>query len=648
MNKNNGIRKKMADTLRFLSLDMIERAKSGHPGAALGLSDIAVVLSEHLKHNPKNPKWLNRDRVVFSGGHISALIYSLLYLWGYDLSLDDLKNFRQLDSKTPGHPEKNHTPGIEVTTGPLGQGIANSVGMAMASKYLAYLLNRENAQIIQHYIYCFCGDGDLQEGISYEACALAGKFELDNLILIYDSNKITIEGDSSIAWNEDIEKRFIAQNWDVIKIDGHNYNEIDKAIKWAKNRKKPAIIIANTTIAKGSCKFEGSAASHGAPLGKEEIMCAKKKAGFDPQKEFFVDDDVLIRFRCAIEKGDLEERKWKKLILEAPYKEQNDILERVLNPSYKEIKWPHFEKGKKIATRETNGIILNAIAKAIVSFVGGSADLSPSNKSYLENMGDFPEGKNFHFGIREHAMAAITNGMAAYGAIIPFSSTFFVFSDYQKPAIRIAALSKLKNYFVWTHDSIGVGEDGPTHQPIEQLSAFRALPDFYLFRPADGNENIACWKIALKIDSPCGFVLSRQKLPILENVSFEGVSKGGYLIKASPSPKVIIASSGSEVSLALDVAKELEKENIEANVVSMPCMELFLKQEKSYKNLVFPKNVLKVAIEAGTAIEWYRFADEIIAIEQFGASAKANDVFKKFGFSTYDIKEKIIKLLKQI
>ncbi|HIE35335.1 MAG TPA: transketolase, partial [Campylobacterales bacterium] len=502
----SNIRKKMADTIRFLALDMIEEAKSGHPGAPLGLADIAVILSEHLRHNPKNPKWLNRDRVIFSGGHATGLIYSLLYLWGYDLSIEDLKEFRQFNSKTPGHPEYGHTPGIEITTGPLGQGVANAVGMAMAQKYLQNILNKDNAKIIDHKVYCFCGDGDLQEGISYEACAIAGRFELDSLILIYDSNHITIEGDTSIAWNEDIKGRFLAQNWDVIEIDGHNYNDIDAALNWAKYRKKPTLIIANTIIAKGTCNFEGDPHSHGSPLGEEEIRCSKKRAGFDPDKKFYVPEDVLIRFRCAIEKGELLEKKWEKQLLELPYKEQNELLKALENPDFNSIDWPEFEAGSMVATRDSNGKILNAISKALVGFIGGSADLAPSNKSYLKDMKDFPEGKNLHFGVREHAMGAITNAMAAYGLIIPFNATFFVFSDYQKPAVRIAALANLKNFFIWTHDSIGVGEDGPTHQPIEQLSQFRALPNFYLFRPADATENVECWKTALELNKPCGFV----------------------------------------------------------------------------------------------------------------------------------------------
>ena len=637
----------MADTLRFLGLDMIQKANSGHPGVVLGLADVAVVLSHHLRHNPKNPKWLDRDRLVFSGGHATGLIYSLLYLWGYDVSLEDLKEFRQFGSKTPGHPEFGHTPGVEITTGPLGQGVANAVGMAMASKYLARLLNTQTTKIIDHYVYCLCGDGDLEEGISYEACALAGRFELDNLILIYDSNHITIEGDTSLAWNEDVKARFEAQQWDVIEVDGHDYEDIDAALNWAKKRKRPVLIISHSIIAKGSCKYEGDPHSHGAPLGEDDIRCAKERAGFPPDEHFYVPEDVLVRFRCAVEKGELAEKKWKKLLIESPYKEQNEMLERLEHPDFDAIKWPEFEAGSMIATRDSNGKILNAIAKALPGFVGGSADLAPSNKTYLQGMGDFPNGKNFHFGVREHAMGAITNGMAAYGLIIPFNATFFVFSDYQKAAVRIAALSKLKNYFVWTHDSIGVGEDGPTHQPVEQLSTFRALPNFYTFRPADATENVECWKVALKLDAPCGFVLSRQKLKTLKPTKDVGEpSRGAYIVKKRENAIVTLLASGSEVMLALQAGCHLEERGIMANVVSMPCMELFLEQEKEYQQEIIAPNTKVLAIEAAAGLELYRFADVVISMEnRFGASAPADVLFKEYGFTIANIIQKTEELL---
>ena len=635
------IRKKMADTIRFLAADMVQKANSGHPGAPMGLADIAVVLSEHLKHNPKNPKWLNRDRLVFSGGHASSLVYSLLYLWGYDITLEDLKNFRQLDSKTPGHPEYGHTDGVEITTGPLGQGVANAVGFAMASKYSANLVNSETAKVIDHYVYCLCGDGDLEEGISYEACSIAGHYKLDNLIMIYDSNRITIEGSTDLSISEDIKKRFEAQNWAVLECDGHNFEDIDNALNKAKEQNKPTLIITHTTIAKGAGKLEGSHHSHGAPLGEEVIKEAKKAAGFDENKTFFVDDDVLARFRCAVEKGELYEKEWIHSLKTLPLSEQNAALDALLNPDFSRIEWPKFEKGE--ATRSTNGKILNAIAKAVPGFLGGSADLAPSNKTELKDMGDFPKGKNIHFGIREHAMAAITNAMALYGPLLPFSATFFVFSDYLKPSARIAALSGIQHFFIWTHDSIGVGEDGPTHQPIEHLSQFRALPNFYVWRVADGNENVEAWKVALSMkNSPSAFVLSRQNLDLLPNPAYGEVSKGGYLVAKDDDATYTLMASGSEVHLALKVKEELNAKGIKANVASIPCFDLFVEQDKTYTDEIIKPNTKKIAIEAARGLEWYRFADIVIGMDSFGASAPAKDLFEKFGFDAKAIVEKII------
>lgn len=626
--------KKMADTIRFLAADMVEAAASGHPGAPMGLADIATVLSLHLRHNPKNPKWLNRDRLVFSGGHATGLIYSLLYLWGYDLTLDDLKQFRQFGSKTPGHPEWGHTPGVEMTTGPLGQGVANAVGFSMASHYLANLLNRENAKVIDHKVYCLCGDGDLEEGISYEACAVAGHLGLSNLVLIYDSNRITIEGSTDLAWSEDVRKRFEAQGWEVTEIDGHNYKEIDRALTMAKNQTRPFLIIAHTQIAKGACQMEGSHHAHGAPLGAEEIKRAKEKAGFPADMAFYVPEDVMARFRCAIEKGDLYEREWNKLLSELPYKEQNEMLERLQSPDFDVIAWPEFKEGEMVATRDSNGKILNAIAKALPGFLGGSADLAPSNKTELIGMGSFPKGKNIHFGVREHSMAAITNGLALYGPLLPFSATFFVFSDYLKPAARIAALMGARHYFIWTHDSIGVGEDGPTHQPIEHLTQFRALPGFYVFRPADASENVVCWKKALKLNAPCAFVLSRQKLKTLKNErDFGGPEEGGYIIKKRENAILNLVATGSEVMLALQAGCHLENEGIMANIISVPCLELFMEQSDSYRHSVIDPNIKTLAIEAGRGLEWYRFADDVIGIDTFGASGKDVVLFKEYGFS---------------
>ncbi len=633
------MRQKMADSIRFLAADMVQAANSGHPGAPMGLADIAVVLSEHLSHNPKNPSWLNRDRLVFSGGHGTGLIYSLYYLWGYGLELDDLKNFRQLDSKTPGHPEFGHTEGVEITTGPLGQGIANAVGFAMGAKFVGAQTNSETAKVIDHHVYCLCGDGDLEEGISYEACSIAGHNKLDNLILIYDSNNITIEGSTDLSISENIHMRFESQGWDVQEIDGHNFDEIDAAIIRAKSSDKPSLIIANTKIAKGAGELEGSHHSHGAPLGEEVIAKAKEAAGFDPEKKFFVDEDVMARFRCAIEAGDLAEREWNHRLKELPLMEQNEALDALLNPDFSRIQWPTFDKAE--ATRGTNGKVLNAVAKAIPGFLGGSADLSPSNKTEMTDMGVFPKGKNIYFGIREHAMASIVNAMALYGPLMPFSATFFVFSDYLKPSARIAALSGIQHFFIWTHDSIGVGEDGPTHQPIEHLSQFRALPNFYVWRPADGNENVEAWKTALEMKrSPSAFVCSRQNLPVLPSAVAGEAAKGGYLLAESEAATITLMASGSEVEVALQTKELLATKGVNANVVSVPCFDLLIEQEKAYLESIIKTDKV-VAIEAARGLEWYRFADEIINMDSFGASAPAAQLFEKFGFSAEAITAKL-------
>ncbi|ALV64060.1 transketolase [Campylobacter fetus] len=631
--------KKQADTIRFLCADMVQKANSGHPGAPMGLADIMSVLVNHIKHNPKNPTWLNRDRLVFSGGHASSLVYSYLYLCGYDVSLDDLKQFRQLHSKTPGHPEIE-TPGVEIATGPLGQGVANAVGFAMAAKSASNLLGNE---IINHKVYCLCGDGDLEEGISYEACALAGKHSLDNLVIIYDSNNITIEGDTSIAWCEDVKVRFEAAGFEVARIDGHNYDEIEFALCEADTKEKPYLIIASTKIAKGAGDLEGSHHAHGAPLGEEIIKQAKIEAGFDPQKQFFVDDDVLFKFRSAVELGDLANAQWDKLVSELP-SEKKELLNTLLNPDFSKIDFPNL-KGEKLATRDSNGKILNALAAALPGFIGGSADLAPSNKTELKGFGDFPNGKNMHFGIREHAMGAICNAYARYGLFLPFSATFFIFSDYLKASARIAALMGIKHFFVWTHDSIGVGEDGPTHEPIEQLSTFRAMPNFYSFRPADGNENVECWKTALNLNAPSAFVCSRQALPPLDEPKFGDVKNGAYLLKQASNPKITLVASGSEVGLCLEAAGILDSEGIETNVVSAPCFDLLLEQDKDYVNTIFNPSTKVLAVEAASALEWYKYADDVLGMRTFGASAPANELFKYFGFTAANVASRAKNLL---
>ncbi|WP_120921494.1 transketolase [Helicobacter pylori] len=628
--------KSMANTLRFLCADMIDKANSGHPGVCLGLADVMVVLSLHLNINPINPKWLNRDRLVFSGGHASALAYSLLHLWGFDLSLDDLKRFRQLHSKTPGHPELHHTEGIEITTGPLGQGFANAVGFSMASQYAQTLLDKE---AVSHKVYCLCGDGDLQEGISYESASLAGHLRLDNLIVIYDSNQISIEGAINISFSEQVKTRFLAQNWEVLECDGHDYQAIHDALEEAKKSPKPTLLIAHTIIGKGAIGLEGSEKTHGSPLNKEVLKQSKENAQINPNESFIISPKNKMHFEEVKVRGVSLEALWEKS-LSPKVKEKIHALN---NFDFNAINYPAFKKGESLATRVSNGMILNAIAKECEGFLGGSADLAPSNNTHLKHSGDFPLGQNLHFGIREHAMGAITNALAAYGLFVPFCATFFVFSDYLMPSMRLSALMKLKALFIFTHDSIGVGEDGATHQPIEQLSHLRALPHFYAFRPSDAFENTACMQVALSLNAPSALILSRQNLPVLDEVSKEQVLKGAYVKHHSKDPIITLVASGSEVSLALESAKILERENIPTQVVSTPCFDLLIEQDESYFKELFKGKVL--AIEASRAIEWYRFADKIIGMDSFGSSAKGDKLFEKFGFSVENVTAQAKRLL---
>ncbi|QTO97292.1 transketolase [Helicobacter pylori] len=628
--------KSMANTLRFLCADMIDKANSGHPGVCLGLADVMVVLSLHLNLNPTNPKWLNRDRLVFSGGHASALAYSLLHLWGFDLSLDDLKRFRQLHSKTPGHPELHHTEGIEITTGPLGQGFANAVGFSMASQYAQTLLDKE---AISHKVYCLCGDGDLQEGISYESASLAGHLRLDNLIVIYDSNQISIEGAINISFSEQVKMRFLAQNWEVLECDGHDYQAIHNALEEAKKSPKPTLLIAHTIIGKGAIGLEGSEKTHGSPLSKEVLKQSKENAQINPNESFIISPKNKMHFEEVKVRGISLEALWEKS-LSPKTKEKIHALK---NFDFNAIHYPAFKKGESLATRVSNGMILNAIAKECEGFLGGSADLAPSNNTHLKHSGDFPLGQNLHFGIREHAMGAITNALAAYGLFVPFCATFFVFSDYLMPSIRLSALMKLKALFIFTHDSIGVGEDGATHQPIEQLSHLRALPHFYAFRPSDAFENKACMQVALSLNAPSALILSRQNLPVLDEVSKEQVLKGAYVKHHSKDPIITLVASGSEVSLALESAKILERENIPTQVVSAPCFDLLIEQDESYFKELFKGKVL--VVEASRAIEWYRFADKIIGMDSFGSSAKGDKLFEKFGFSVENVTAQAKRLL---
>ncbi|MGL2736730.1 transketolase [Helicobacter pylori] len=628
--------KSMANTLRFLCADMIDKANSGHPGVCLGLADVMVVLSLHLNLNPTNPKWLNRDRLVFSGGHASALAYSLLHLWGFDLSLDDLKRFRQLHSKTPGHPELHHTEGIEITTGPLGQGFANAVGFSMASQYAQTLLDKE---AISHKVYCLCGDGDLQEGISYESASLAGHLRLDNLIVIYDSNQISIEGAINISFSEQVKTRFLAQNWEVLECNGHDYQAIHNALEEAKKSPKPALLIAHTIIGKGAIGLEGSEKTHGSPLNKEVLKQSKENAQINPDESFIISPKNKMHFEEVKVRGVSLEALWEKS-LSPKTKEKIHALK---NFDFNAIHYPAFKKGESLATRVSNGMILNAIAKECEGFLGGSADLAPSNNTQLKHSGDFPLGQNLHFGIREHAMGAITNALAAYGLFVPFCATFFVFSDYLMPSMRLSALMKLKALFIFTHDSIGVGEDGATHQPIEQLSHLRALPHFYAFRPSDAFENKACMQVALSLNAPSALILSRQNLPVLDEVSKEQILKGAYVKYDAKDPIITLVASGSEVSLALESAQILERENIPTQVVSAPCFDLLVEQDESYLKELFKGKVL--VIEASRAIEWYRFADKIIGMDSFGSSAKGDKLFEKFGFSVESVTAQAKRLL---
>jgi transketolase len=515
----------------------------------------------------------------------------------------------------------------------------------MASSYAKYCLNSQTAKVIDHHVYCLCGDGDLQEGISYEALSTAGHQKLSNLTIIYDSNDITIEGDISIAWSEDVSKRFEAIGFDVVTIDGHNFNAIDIALTNAKESENPTLIIAKTKIGKGAATLEGSSHTHGAPLGEDELKASKKKAGFNPNDSFIVDKDVKKAFdktECNLAKA------WDKLVKkDLPLSEQNETLNALLNPDFNKIEYPDFSDTKEIATRDSNHKILNAIAKSIPSFLGGSADLAPSNKTELTGLGDFPNGRNIHFGIKEHSMAAISNAMNLYGLFKVYNATFFIFSDYLKPAATVAALSNIPTHFIWTHDSIGVGEDGATHQPIEQLSQFRAMPNFYTFRPADATENIECWKVALTIQAPTAFVCSRQKLKVLKPTKEYGdVKNGGYLLTKRDNATVTLIASGSEVMLALQTACFLESDfNIKANIVSVPCFDLLCEQDKNYIDTIINPKTTVIAIEAATAIEYYKFADFVIGMDSFGASAPANKLFDKYGFTIDKLKIKIKNLL---
>ncbi len=656
------------NAIRILSAEAIQKANSGHPGLPLGSAPIAYALwQNHLKFNNADPKWDDRDRFILSAGHGSMLNYSLLYLYGFGLTKEDLMNFRQLGSKTPGHPEYGHTAGIETTTGPLGQGIANAVGMAVAEAHLAAKFNRDGFPVVDHYTYALCGDGCLEEGISYEACSFAGTHELGKLILFYDDNDITIEGNTDITFKEDVAKRFEAQNWQVLNVDlvknPDDVALINAAIEKAKaETKKPSLIICKTKIGYGT-PLEGSHKCHGAPLGAENLQ--KTKDNFKwTNAPFDVPAEVLKHTAEAGNKGAKMQEEWKAMF--AKYEKAYPELAKEYKAAMKG-ELPDFTKAedlfqwdKPMATRQTSSVVLNKIAAKVPSLMGGSADLAPSNLSEMKDTddityGDFtPEnfaGRNLHFGIREHAMAAIANGMQLHGGLRAYCSTFFIFSDYCKHAMRLSALMNIPVVYILTHDSIGVGEDGPTHEPVEQLIALRSIPNMKVYRPADGNETAAAWISALSGTAPTALVLTRQNLPQYKNSGLDAL-KGGYVLKdCTGAPDLLLIASGSEVELCVKAQEELAKENIKARVVSMPCIEEFEKQNTEYKESVIPSSVkARVCVEAGSPYSWYKYAGEkgeIVAMSTFGASAPAPQLFKLFGFTVENVVEKAKLTLKK-
>ena len=652
------------NTIKVLSAEAVQKAKSGHPGIALGAAPMAYTLwAKELKHNPKNTDWVDRDRFVLSAGHGSALLYSLLHVFGYGLTIEDMKNFRQFGSLTPGHPEYKHTKGVETTTGPLGQGIANAVGMAMAEKHLAAKFNKEGFNVVDHYTYALCGDGCLQEGVAYEATSLAGTLGLSKLIVLYDSNHITIEGDTDTAFTDDVCKRFEAMDWQVICVaDGTDVEAIKKAIEVAKAEiTKPSLIKIETKIGAGSPNKEGKASAHGEPLGVEELALLKKNIGWEYEEEFFVPEEVKESMASIIKAGEEKEESWNKLFEE--YKKAYPELAKEWDTWFsgevdKELLdsedfWTYDDKAT--ATRASSEIVLQKVSKIVPNLFGGSADLAPSNKSVMKDREYFsksnPEGSNIHYGIREFAMSAIANGMAVHGGIRPYIATFFVFSDYMKSGLRMSALMGLPVVSILTHDSIGVGEDGPTHQPIEQLIALRSIPNYTVFRPYDTKETAAAWYAALtRNTSPTGLVITRQNLPVLPETGKEAL-KGAYILKDSEKVDVILMASGSEVELIYKAYDVLKEKGIGARVVSMPSWELFEEQSDEYKESILPKNVTaRVAVEAGIDFGWHKytgFDGEIISLTSFGASAPAGQLFEHFGFTVDNVVEKAMKVVKK-
>lgn len=647
------------NTIRFLSADAVQQANSGHPGLPMGAAAMAYTLwTRHLRHNPRNPKWMGRDRFVLSGGHGSMLLYSLLHLTGYDLTLDDIKNFRQFGSKTPGHPEYGLTPGVETTTGPLGQGFATGVGMAIAQEHLAASFNRPGHELIQSFIYGIVTDGDLMEGVASEAASMAGHLSLGRIIYLYDDNNISIDGSTELAFTENRNARFEAYGWHVQTVeDGNDVEAIDKAIQDAKKDPRPSLIAVRTVIGFGAPKKQGTAKAHGEPLGDDELNAAKENLGWQTEPRFYIPEDVLKFYRTAVEVGRERETDWK-MKFDA-YKKLHPALGAELGrrlagklPDDWAAELPTFPADVKgMATRASSGKIINALAPILPELIGGSADLAPSNNTMIAGSPDFQkssrDGRNFHFGVREHAMGAVLNGMALFGGIIPYGGTFLIFSDYMKPAMRIAAISHIPSIFVFTHDSVGLGEDGPTHQPIEHLMALRAVPNLVVIRPADANEVREAWKVAVsRRDGPTALALTRQAVPTFESRDEETVSKGAYVLKDFGTPEIILIASGSEVGLIMDAAQKLHEEGKGVRVVSFPSWEIFEMQDEAYKESVLPKNIqARLAVEAGATLGWERYAKSGVGIDHYGASAPAKVIFEKFGFTVENVVLKAKELL---
>ncbi len=658
-NLSRNIEQLSINTIRTLAIDAIEKSNSGHPGMPMGAAPMAYTLfTKFMNHNPKNSKWFNRDRFVLSAGHGSMLLYSMLHLSGYDVTIDDLKNFRQWGSRTPGHPEYGHTDGVDATTGPLGQGIAMAVGMAMAERHLAETYNKDNFQLVDHFTYSICGDGDLMEGVSAEAASLAGHLQLGRLVVLYDSNDISLDGDLNKSFSENVEDRFKAYGWQVIRVeDGNDVAEIEKALAEAKaDEKRPTLIEVRTVIGYGSPNKSGKSASHGAPLGEDETKLTKEAYQWSFDNDFHVPVEVYDHFRESVAlAGVTKEEEWNELFksYKEAYPELASQLEAAIHgelPEGWDKALPTYEVGTKVATRNSSGTAMNGIAQEIPAFIGGSADLAGSNKTYINGGGDFSRNdyaaKNIWFGVREFAMGAALNGMALHGGVKAYGGTFFVFSDYIRPAVRLSALMNLPVTYVFTHDSIAVGEDGPTHEPVEHLASFRAMPGLSMIRPADGNESSAAWKLAVESkDTPTILVLSRQDLPTLEGTTinaYEKVSKGAYVVSESNGEAdVLLLASGSEVSLAVEAQKVLEKDGIKASVVSMPSWDLFEKQSKEYKESVIPKHVKKrYALEMGSSLGWHRYVGdegEVLAIDTFGASAPGEKIMAEYGFTVENV-----------